>query len=1034
MLYEKNQITKLTKKMTALEIPYTKLLLEQVTELCVECHHTDKHLREVPTDVVWNPISAGDSWGGPFRSMWLRSRFAVPMEYANRKLVLCADVEAHECMIFLDSKPRGLFNMHGDELGANHSIGLISQSAVEGTSYEIALECYAGTPCLECHPYENYNKSKMPDANYMRTFRSVNVCAVRQDVSDFLFDLKTVNQLLGSIDENTSRHGEVLACVINVFQHVCQFPLDVEQGIWTFSMHAAHEFLKEILRVQNGPSVGSVGLIGHSHMDTAWLWTVAETKRKCARTYSNALSLMEWYPEYTFIQSSALHGAWMRDEYPSIFEDMKAQVANGRYEPNGAVWVECDCNITGGESMVRQFLWGQRFTMKEFGYKSDAFWLPDTFGYNPAIPQIMQGCGVKYFLTTKMEWNESNKFPYESFTWKGIDGTPVLVHLNRTHVWPDAASVIKNHKNLPDKHVSDAKLVSYGFGDGGGGPQYQMLEMSRRIEDLNGCPKAKHTTVSGFMQSLEKKQDFLPVWSGELYLELHRGTLTMMHDIKRSNRFAEMSLREFEALNAINATYHHGTDQKEKLNGWWNTILINQFHDILPGTCIPEVYDLSIPENYAVVEEVTVESKNMVGELTDDNHCITIFNSLNWTRNGQILLDTEYAIENAMNQRITNVMGDNLLCTIVQLPPMALSSFPLAKDIMENESPFFYDKDHIETPFASIRLDRNGAIASILDKSANRELRNFHGAPLNTFYLGEDVPLLWDNWDVDPDIDMKLKPQLNLISQKAVCDGPLQLRIESQYKIGNQSTLKQHMIFYRNTPQIDFETVLDWNEKHSFLKVGFDVDILSPTMKNEIQFGHIERPTHRNTSWDAAKSEVSNHKWSDLSEGRFGIAFLNDCKYGLSCLGSDVRISLHKGGCRPDPRGDQGIHQFTYSLLPHQGCFGAENVVRPAYELNTRPAYSIGKAFDNTSLCFVDASNIIVEAVKMAEEGTGYIIRLYECERSSAKSVRISFPKPPKEVYLTNMLEEKQRLMEISLDSIYVDFKAFEIKTLLVVN
>jgi len=1034
MLFDQKQIKKLVNKMIALEIPYMKLLLEQVTELCVECYHTDKHFREVPADVIWNPISAGEPWGGPFSSMWLKSVFTVPADYSNRKLVLCSDVEAHECMIFLDSKPRGLFNMHGDELGANHSIGLITQNAVEGTTYEIALECYAGTPCLECHPYENYSKSKMPDSNYIRTFKSVNICALRQDVSDFLFDLKTVNQLLGSIDENTGRYGEVLACVINVFKHVCQFPLDVEQSVWTTSMHTAHEYLNEILRVQNGPSVGNVGLIGHSHMDTAWLWTVAETKRKCARTYSNALSLMEWYPEYIFIQSSALHGAWMRDEYPSIFEDMKVQIANGKYEPNGAVWVECDCNITGGESMVRQFLWGQRFTMKEYGYKSDTFWLPDTFGYNPAIPQIMQGCGVKYFLTTKMEWNESNKFPYESFTWKGIDGTPVLVHLNRTHVWPDAATVIKNYKNMPDKHVSDSKLVSYGFGDGGGGPQYQMLEMSRRIKDLDGCPKSKHTTVSGFMESLEKKQDYLPVWSGELYLELHRGTLTMMHEMKRSNRIAEMSLREYEALNVINAACHHGADQKEKINNWWNTILINQFHDILPGTCIPEVYDLSIPENYAVIHEIAVESKKLVDELTDDGHYITIFNSLNWTRNSQVLLDTDDYIEKSINQRITDVMGKSLLCTFVTLPPLALSSFSVTKEIMGSESPFIYEDHHIETPFAYVELDQNGAIESIIDKYSNRELRNFHGAPLNTFYLGEDVPLLWDNWDVDPDIDMKLKPQLNLLSQTKLCDGPLQLRIESLYKIGDHSTLKQHMIFYSNTPQIDFETVLDWNEKHHFLKVGFDVDILSPAMKNEIQFGHIERPTHRNTSWDAAKSEVCNHKWSDLSEGRFGIAFLNDCKYGLSCLESDVRISLHKGGCRPDPRGDQGIHQFTYSILPHQGCFNTENVVRPAYELNTRPVYSIGKAHNSNSLCLVDASNIIVEAVKMAEEGTGYIIRLYECERSSVKSVKISFPKPPKEVYLTNMLEEKQYLIDSSLGSVCLDFRPFEIKTILVVN
>lgn len=1031
MIFEKNQLLKLKIKMEKLEFPYKKLMFEPVLDLEPVRYDTKEHLRTVPTGVEWTPIQKGESWGGPFQSMWLKTRFTVPQEYKGRKLALLSEVGAYECLVFLDGEPSGLFNKHGNEQGGNHSIALISQDAEAGRSYDLALECYAGTPWLENHPYHQYGREEMPPEEYICTYNSLTVCAISEDVAKFYYDLRTLNQLVATLDENTARHGEVVAALVDVYKKVCQFPLHEDEDVWRAQMNDAQLVLDKVLAQKTGPAAGKVGIIGHSHMDTAWLWTVDETKRKCARTYANALSLMDWYPEYKFVQSSALHGAWMRDLYPTIFEGMKKRVAEGRYEPNGAVWVECDCNITGGEAMVRQFLWGQRFTMKEFGYKSDSFWLPDTFGYSAAIPQIMKGAGVKYFLTTKMEWGESNKFPYHSFTWKGLDGTPVLAHLNRIHVWPDAKTVIENYQGLKDKHVNPAKLVSYGFGDGGGGPQYQMLEMSKRINDLNGCPKAEHTTVSKFMQELEPMQKDLPVWNGELYLELHRGTLTMMHDMKRSNRFAEMALREYEALAVFTQQHGMGTIDKDMLNSWWEVVLKNQFHDILPGTCIPDVYDIAIPENYDVVDAVNAEASCLFGDMAKGENSITLFNSLNWERTGQVTLDIDGVLEDIISQKIVDVDGNEKVSAKVSIPSLGTKTYKLGKMSEACKSAFKYDGDTLETPFATVKFDDNGAITSFVDKKSGREIRREGGEPLNTFYLAEDVPCSWDNWDIDPDIDMKLHPHMHLLTREVVCDGALQFRIQCEYHIGRKTKLTQHMVFYSDTNRVDFETKIDWHEKHRLLKVGFDVDILSPTFRNEVQFGYLDRPTHMNTSWEAAKSEVCNHKWSDLSENRFGVAILNDCKYGISCKGSDMRLSLHKGGCRPDPRGDAGLHYMTYSLLPHDGGFETENVVRPSYELNVKPTVAMGE-INAESLFTLDVPNVIVESIKPAEDSDGYVVRLYECERSAIHSTQLTFGKAPCEVYIANMLEEQEQKLEVNDRKVCLSFRPFEIKTLLI--
>ena len=385
--------------------------------------------------------------------------------------------------------------------------------------------------------------------------------------------------------------SKAMNALIDAHKVIYYSPEDVSEENFFEGIRKAHTCFKEVLSIKNGPLAPVAGIIGHSHMDTAWLWHVDETVKKCARTFSNQLSLMEQYPEHRFIQSSALHSDMMRKHYPELFLRIKEKVREGRYEPNGAVWVECDCNITSGESMIRQFLWGQRFNEKHFGYRSDSFWLPDTFGYSASIPQIMKGCGVDYFLTTKLSWNDTNTFPYNTFYWQGIDGTRVFSHFNTIQSWPDPRELRAAFENNPQPSVTNSRLVTYGYGDGGGGPQFEMLESARRCMDLCDVPRIKYTSVSDFMKELEKECHEPDTYRGELYLELHRGTLTNQHEIKYNNRKAELALRDLELLTVCESARKGKPVSAEKTNELYETLLLNQFHDILPGTCINRAHE-----------------------------------------------------------------------------------------------------------------------------------------------------------------------------------------------------------------------------------------------------------------------------------------------------------------------------------------------------------------------------------------------------------------------------------------------------------
>ena len=565
------------------------------------------------------------------------------------------------------------------------------------------------------------------------------------------------------------------------------------------------------------------------------------------------------------------------------------------------------------------------------------------------------------------------------------------------------------------------KLLSYGFGDGGGGPSYSMLESEKVIKDMVGMPKLESTTISGFMKRLEATAKNLPVFSGELYLELHRGTLTQMHDIKRTNRDLEKAIHNFELLSVMLAK-----SDEELRERTLKTLLINQFHDILPGTCISDAHDVAIYENKAAIAEI---ERGIVSMFQGDKSVKSICNTLSFKRKDQLILkNTDFIPENTVVQEYTDIYGDK--CTAVSgitLPAFSVTSVK-AGAARHAECPFTVNGNLISTPFADVIMEKGRFVSYKTKRGA--EIVADENTPLNTLYFGEDIPYVWDNWDIDYDQAQKMTPVCEFVSSKVVAIGALQLRVRVEYKFG-ESKLLQDIVFYSDNPRIDFESRLDWNSPHSLLKVGFKVNVLSGEARFETQFGNIKRPTHENYGTDKSQFEVCNHKWTDLSDTRFGVAILNDCKYGISVNENDMRLTLHRGGCRPDPRADKGIHYFTYSLLVHETGFCTESVIKPAYELNYPALVFQGEADSGIcgSLLSADAENVIIETVKPAEDGNGFIVRVYEAE-GCYTLCDLTLNPVIKAVFETDMLEYEDKPLNIQNSSLALKFKPFEIKTL----
>lgn len=1031
-MYTEKQLERMFGKLKRLEEMLEPKLFYTVDTVEMAAFHTDGSHHSVPEDSCFAPCRDGAVFEGEGTYCWFKGKYTVPEKLAGRTLFVYPKIEGYEGMLWVNEKPYGnfaakyIYGSHG-----NHYCDMLVQNAQAGEDIRIAFEYYANHYIKGTQPFREDEHRP-----FQIVYRPVDICLKDEELAEFYFDLKVANQMVEVLEKKSFRRADFTRALLEI-HNLISYDFDNEEPeVFRAQIRQADWILKKVLAQKNAASAPYAGLIGHSHMDTAWLWHRGETEKKCARTYANQMNLMDQYPDYTFVQSSAYHSDIIKRMYPALFEDIKKRVAEGRYEPNGGVWIECDCNIPSGEYMVRQFVWGQKFTRENFNYTSDAFWLPDTFGYSASLPQIMKGCRVKYFLTTKMSWNDTNVFPYDTFYWKGIDGSKVLVHFNRTHAWPDPATFAENilelgSNTIKERAVSDMRLISYGFGDGGGGPEFAMVEMAERLKDLEGMPRATHTTVSKFMQELEAELVDPSTYNGELYLELHRGTLTNQHVIKRNNRKAEFALRDLEYVTVRDAIEADKEASAEKIDPLTNEMLINQFHDILPGTCIPRAHDEAIAAVSHIIEEAHAQTDSMLAaNAKAQEKTITVLNTLSFDRNDVLYLPFggSFIEGNYIQQVVEELDGSKKLAVSgLTVPAFGSAVLLLTDEKKEGASVFRAEANTLETPLLKVTFNEKGYLASVVDKRNGRELKG-EGYALNTLLVAEDVSLGWDNWDVDADCESKFADSAQLLSREVVSDGAVEYRIRSKYRLTAKSTLEQDMVFYADSPEIVFRTRIDWQDEHRFLKTAFDTTIHTDYASHEVQFGYIRRVTNRNTEIEKSKFEVSNHKYTDLSETRYGAAVLNDCKYGISVKDGQMRLSLHKGGCRPDYRGDKGIHECTYAFLPHMGSLSAGNVIEPAYMLNEKPIVVEG-SLPMESLVTVGTDHVIVETVKPAEETQkGFILRLYEAE-GAADTVTLHFSVPVKGLAETNMLEETEKEYETS-NQLTLAFRPFEIKTI----
>jgi alpha-mannosidase len=1018
---------KIPAKVVEFVASYDSLRYTPVATVSMEIAETHEHYRNAPVDepLEWQAVENGHGWGESWSSAWLRGSVTLPAEMEGKRVFVRAATGAPESMFLVDGIHRGVFD-------CNHPVRLLDLNAHTDRPYEIYLEAYAGHNFPGTQPFEHTrtNDASVQVKKNGRIFEAVEVVVEREDVTAFVNELRVLTQLMGALGEHSLRKAKIQVALGEVFKAVYGKPEEVEEEVWRAALAKGREAMAGVLAMKNGPSMPFMGVVGHSHIDTAWLWPIKETWRKLARTYSSVLSLMDQYPEFRFTQSASYHYDMVRKLYPEIFARVQERVKEGRWEVNGAMWIEPDCNIPSGESFVRQCLVGQRATREMFGVTSDTLWQPDVFGYSAALPQILRQSEVEFFCTTKLSWNDTNRFPYDTFHWQGIDGTTVISHFNEMQGWPSPDRLVWLWEQVQHKDVQDRRLVGFGWGDGGGGPMGEMIESVRLTSDLEGCPKTGYQSISEFMVGCRDELDALPLWVGELYLELHRGTLTSIAPIKRYNRKCEFALRDAE-LAATLAKLRAGKDYPAgPIQDAWKSVLLNQFHDILPGSSIAEVNDEAI----ALFETTLADTNSILGEalggLAQGAEGATLLNSLSWERTGEIELagvPEGLAPEGVTAQAFTDVSGTAKLAVEgLSLAPLGVTGVSLAP-IAGGDSPFVQTANGVETPFAKVEFDAAGRIVSFVDKATRRELVTKGGA-FNVVLLGEDVPAAWDNWDIDRDQRHKMEAQDRLIGREVVADGPLQLRIRQTYELGRGSKWTQDIVFHATTPRVDFDTQVDWHEKYQFLKVGFALDVLAETARHEIQFGHVTRNTHDNTSMDRAQFDVCAHKWTDLSETGFGVAFLNDCKYACTIKEGEYRLSLIKAGRRPDARGDEGVHRFTYAMLPHSGGFSVESVVRPAYEFNLAPTVVSGVA-ESFSLATVDAANVIIESVKWAEDGDEFIVRFYEAGKTGAYA-NVKFGLPVASVETVNLLEEKPEAVEIADNAVELYFRPFEIKTL----
>ena len=1037
-----------------------------ISPLEFETFETDKTLRAPPAEASWKKIPSPYQYGKPWHCSWFRSTFKTPSRSGNPLFLRV--VPNADSLVFIDGKPVGAFN-------PVHKKILVK---ADGKSHTLHIESYAGHYYPGMMPFQGrqviLTLGRHID-DYPNTFMGGALVERIESVYGLYYDVQCLFDLAKELDVNSLRKAKIIRGLYEALMdvHFSSSP----GGALEKEAEEARKRLSVLLKAKNGSTAPEIHLIGHAHIDHAWLWHIGETERKAARTFINMARLAEEYPEFVFIQSQPAQLEIVKDQYPDIFNAVKEAYKKGNWEPNGGMWVEADCNITGGESLIRQFLVGKKATREMLGYESDTLWLPDVFGYAAALPQILSGCRIKYFVTSKINWNDTTRFPYDTFIWRGIDGSTVKTHYITARKGGyngrvNPVELAETWNNIQHKELQSGSIKSIGEGDGGGGTARGDLEMARRLENLEGAPKAAWRKAGSALEKVFGKEKDWPEWRGELYLELHRGTYTTQAKTKLNNRRNEFALRNAEWLSAVASLEGWAAYPSDVLLKNWKTLLTLQFHDIIPGSSIGRVYDeadVAHREIAGACAAIAAAVRQKAAASAGGG--IVAFNSLSWERNDPVFLDASglskagalkalggvAALPLKKSQKTPagvypvqyykNLDGNETAVFQPRLPSLGWSRFnalgakeAAAVEGFKTTSPFDYVKNQsLKTPFYRIKFDKAGRIISLIDIKARLELVAAGGS-FNNLVSAEDVPILWEAWDIDSDWVKYLKEETRVLSTEAVSDGPVCFIIRRKYSIAEKSTLVQDMIFYSADRRIDFVTKVDWKEKRQLLKVAFDTAFDATQVRCEVQYGHLLRNTHKNLPHDRAKFEICAHRWISMEEEGCGLALLNDSKYGHDVAGGSMRLTLLRSPTAPDENADVGEQRFTYSIVPFTGSFGGSGVIRKGYELNEGARVDIGsKAKDDVkvkseySLFTIDGNAVIAESVKGPEAGKKktVVIRLYDSLGARTKTA-LHFNKDIAQAFITDMLEENPKPLRCSGRDLPLSFRGFEIKTLMV--
>lgn len=972
----------------------------------------------------YRPIKQGEHWGNTWDCAWFHIKGVVPKEWKGSYITLNIGLQGEALLFDSDGCPlNGLTNGSVFESGYNkdHFHFIDSCKGGEKVDFWIDAGCNTlfGVPRKREPDWELNPERK--NGFLSASVEKLNICRFDYDMWQLYNDLVILISLYKTFPNESGKRIRIVRSISKALDF-----LPPERG----GAPAVRQYLKETaFAIGPDPASIKVSAIGHAHIDTAWLWPIRETVRKVARTWGNQIELIRRYPGYKFGASQAQLYKYCKENYPKLYAKVKKAVKNREWEVQGGMWVEADCNIPSGESLIRQFLAGSRFFIEEFGETPRNLWLPDVFGYSGNLPQIMKICGIDFFLTQKLSWNRYNTFPHNTFVWEGIDGSRVVTHFppeDNYNSFLHPESLIKFETNNREAGIVNEAISLFGIGDGGGGPREEFVENGIRTHALNGCPQVNFSFAQDAFDRIAKLEDDLDIWSGELYFEMHRGTYTTQALQKLRNRRGEEALRVAEMLAAAADLGKYPADELRKL---WEDLLLCQFHDIIPGSSIKRVYD----ECGEIVQNVIDKAKGIAQKagvklLRKNADSVTFFNPSSTPYTGSVALPEGWSGAELNGTALSSQAENGSVFVAIDVAPRSFATLvrSQAKAVSVKAKPVKSGNVVLENDLVRYEIDTSLRVVSALDKTNGREFITA-SAPGNFLSLYDDHPSCYDAWDIEEyAFEMQVAEPENI--KLSLSTGPLRASIDATFTMGG-SDFKQTIRLENGSKRLDFETSVEWREKHKLCRVAFPVAVRAENATFEIQYGTVNRATHDNTKWQYAQFESCGHRYADLSDAEFGVALLNDSKYGYRVKGSVLSISLLRAPTYPDPVADVGSHRFTYSILPHGRLATGDEVTTAAAILNQGLTRFEGYAATAKSILPVafEGDGVELAVLKKHEYSDDLVVRLVERRGNYAHgTLRVTADGLTATPCLATEAKDVGEALPLPLE---LNFKPFEIKT-----